>query len=107
ADGGTFLGQVYLLQNQAIHTQYQLRHSSIPLRNYLNQLIILASGLRGAGKSRSTRTSITEILSRPPLSFAVCTRCCAHSLRLELSVCSVRPISSSLTISQRPSEQSR
>src|SRR5258706_12226 len=31
ADGGTFLGQRDFLQDQAVHTEYQLRHSSIPL----------------------------------------------------------------------------
>src|SRR5207248_9545792 len=31
SDRGTFLGQSNLLEDQAVHTEYQLRHSSIPL----------------------------------------------------------------------------
>src|SRR3989475_12128205 len=31
ADGGTFLGQSNFLEHQVVHTEYQLRHSSIPL----------------------------------------------------------------------------
>src|SRR6266853_1611128 len=31
ADGGAFLGQSNFLEDQAVHAEYQLRHSSIPL----------------------------------------------------------------------------
>ena len=50
-------------------------------------------------------TRITDTLSRPPLSLAIWISCVAASSRLAPSICRVMPISSSSTMSLRPSEQ--
>src|SRR5258706_2380762 len=106
ADGDALLGERDLLEHLPVHAEYQFRHDRTP-EGYFNHAKSLPTTPRGPGYSRTTRTSITDTLSRPPLSLAICTSCCAASSRFAPRSRSVAPMSSSPTMSHKPSEQSR
>ena len=79
----------YLLEHQAVHAEYQLRHLVLPVRTRSLE------ARRAAGRTSHARpdslclmrTRITETLSRPPLSLAICTKLRCASSRLAASAC--------------------
>ncbi len=72
-----------LLEHQAVHAENQLCHGRSPWGSRTISHVNTAAIPRAApGYSRTTRTSITETLSRPPLSLAICTSCCAASVQV-------------------------
>src|SRR5688572_13043433 len=112
ADGVAFLGHVVFRQGLAVQAENQACHGSRPncrlvIRHETydpnrprNLRMIPAS----AGNASATRTRTTETLSRPPLSF-VSLMSCSPTVRTSLlNVLIVRWMSSSSTMSGRPSE---
>ena len=83
-DGHPLLVQVHFPDHRTLKTEYHLRHDCFP-NTYLNQFFNFAKKPAGACAEFNTCTRMTEILSRPPLSLACCTSCCAASGKLDLS----------------------
>src|SRR5262249_1968282 len=69
---GALLAERIFTDHHAIEAQDQLRHRSI-LVSHLNQAFSRLSRPRSAAKDFFTLIKITEMLSRPPLSLAICT----------------------------------
>src|SRR3989338_1100082 len=114
-DGHALFAYGVFVDHYPIHAQYQFcRHSITPSRilniqanHLLNHSIAFANQPRGAANPFLTFTRITETLSRPPLSFAIWINCSAASGKFPCIACKVERMSSSSTISFKPSEQSR
>src|SRR4051794_39190327 len=89
SDGGALLGERIFANHHAIEAQSQLRHKSI-LVSHLNHAFNRPIQPRSAGKGFFTRIRITDMLSRPPLSFAICTKGGGESKSFEQSDVKVR-----------------